>query len=160
MVVPTYCCCNEKFEVPSRLEPRPASRADVEPDLPANKANEPHHANMGTEKRGSDKGGNRGSRGAAPDKHTHQKTHESRQHTRRAASFTAFLSPLLILRRLYSQGWLCRSAEVPCAVDVHVDVDVDVDGSTGGDLHNHRQRSKTQHRINTQKARIRQMGLG
>ena len=47
---------------------------------------------------------------------------------------------------------ICR-----CAVDV--DVDVDVDGqSTGGDLHNHRQRSKTQHRINTQKARIRQMG--
>ena len=116
-------------------------------------------AHTGTERGSSDKG-DRGSRGAAPHKHTHQKTHESRQHTRRAASFTAFLSPLLILWRLYSQGWLCRSAEVPCAVDVHVDVDVDVDGSTGGDLHNHRQRSKTQHRINTQKARIRQMGLG
>ena len=30
---------------------------------------------MGTEKSGSDKGGNCGSRGAAPHKHTHQKTH-------------------------------------------------------------------------------------
>ena len=82
-------------------------------------------AHTGTE-RGSSNKGDCGSRGTAPHKHTHQKTHESRQHTRRAASFTAFLSPLLILRRLYSQGWLCRSAEVPCAVDVHVDVDVNV----------------------------------
>ena len=49
---------------------------------------------MGTERGNSNKGGNHGSRGAAPHKHTHQKTHESRQHTCRAASFTAFLSPL------------------------------------------------------------------
>ena len=140
LLVPLYWRCIQKFKVPSKLEPRPASRADVAPDLPANKANEPHHANMGTEKRGSDQGGNRGSRGTAPDKHTHQKTHESRQHTRRAASFTAFLLPLLIPQRLYSQGWLCRSADVLCAVDVHVSINVDVDGqSTGSDLHNHRQ---------------------
>ena len=135
--MPLYWRCIQKFKVPSKLELRPASRVDMAPDLLANKANEPHHVNMGTEKHSSDKGGNHGSRGAALDKHTHQKTHESRQHTCRAASFTAFLSPLLVLWHLYSQGWLCQSAEVLCAVDVHVNVDVD--GSTGSDLHNHRQ---------------------
>ena len=163
--MPTYCTAtikNLKYPAGSNRGLRLGRTWHVS-DLPANEAPETRHAcaHAGTEKSGSDKGGNRGSRGAAPHKHTHQKTHESRQHTRRAASFTAFLSPLLIPRRLYSQGWLCRSADVPCAVDVHVDVDVDVDGqSTGSDLHNHRQRSKTQHRINTQKARIRQMGFG
>ena len=73
---------------------------------------------MGTEKSGSDKGGNRGSRGAAPHKHTHQKTHESRQHTRRAASFTAFLSRLSCIHGAFGaficrDRWLCRCAGVP-----------------------------------------------
>ena len=40
-----------------RTEPRPGSRADVAPDLPATKARKPAVQENGNENRGSDKGG-------------------------------------------------------------------------------------------------------
>jgi len=49
-----------------RAEPRPGSRADVAPDLPATKARKPAVQENGNENRGSDKGGGQKSKGAAP----------------------------------------------------------------------------------------------
>ena len=40
--MPLYWSCNQKFKVPSRLQPTPGSRADVASDLPATKS---HHPN-------------------------------------------------------------------------------------------------------------------
>ena len=37
IILPLYCSCNHTFKVPGRLQPRPASRADVASALPATK---------------------------------------------------------------------------------------------------------------------------
>ena len=57
-----YWSCNQKIKVPSRLQPRPGSRADVTvaSDLPEAKLRNPPCAHTGMEKPGSDQGGNQG----------------------------------------------------------------------------------------------------
>ena len=89
------------------------------------------------EGRQRDKEGNRGSRGAAPHKHTHQETHESRQHTRRAASSTRPFNPLSCIHSAFIRRDGCVDLQIDVLwMSMSISMSMSMDRAhAGSDLH-------------------------
>ena len=79
--MPLYWSCIQKFKVPSRLEPRPASTADVAPDLPANKAPETRHVRIWERRRAAATKGATAGAGALHHTNTHTGRHTRADNT-------------------------------------------------------------------------------
>ena len=127
------------------------------------------HASIWERRRGAATKGETGEQAGAlhhTNTHTPEDTWEQTTHTqgcfehsrpfnRRSCIHGAFGAPLL-----NSQGWFCRSACVPWK-SMSMSMSMSMDGARAATCTKaHRQRSRTWHRINTQQARIQQMGPG
>ena len=102
---------------------------------------------MGTEKRGSNKGGSQGSRGATPvihnhtntHTHTHQRTHENTRNTQ-----GCFLHGPSIASLIFTVPSAPFFAEMVVVVDVDVMPAIANDGAQAATCKAHRQHSTTQ----------------
>ena len=108
--MPAYCSCDQKFEVPGRPEPRPASRADVASALPATHTPETRHVRIWEQRTRAATKEAAGEAGALHHENTttHKHTIRHTSETRRAASFTALsltlTAPLFAGMAVYSKS--------------------------------------------------------